>query len=231
MEATAIRLYPARQRGYLDSQGYATFCTFNFGEYSQESNEGLGRIQVFNEDMLRIGAKSILMTQELSHIILLPVTGGLEVYSETTDSEAVYTCAGQALHILARPEHEYAVVNPYPDHAVSFLQIRMLRQELVAEVSLKMALLEFNLETKNELLPFFEDSDNTCRVSFGRFETGAGKTLKPVYPNNFFFVIEGALEVAGRLLYNGDALAFKNAEDVEFEALSDEVVFLFLETV
>jgi hypothetical protein len=89
----------------------------------------------------------------------------------------------------------------------------------------------FSLEEKNKLVPAFTSSDKTVVGKIGLY---GGRQEETVVNQNtanvlFSYVISGAFEVQNRLLEVGDALTLWNAEELEFEALSDGAVVLVME--
>jgi len=67
-------------------------------------------------------------------------------------------------------------------------------------------------------------------IRLGQFG-GRRDTTLGVHPGNmiFFFVIEGAFEVQGRLLERRDGLSLQNVREVEFESLSDYAIVWMIE--
>lgn len=153
--------------------------------------------------------------------IWLPMVGGLIFKNKSADD--LFIDAGQAFLIIGNSSYE--IVNPYATELVNFLQI----QVAVSNKIVSQELVRFNLVHKNQLLSM----SNACLpIYIGKFD---GREESIYQPHNqqssiFAFVITGAFEVQNRLLEPRDGLLLKNLTTaVEFEALSNEAIILFLE--
>jgi quercetin 2,3-dioxygenase len=71
------------------------------------------------------------------------------------------------------------------------------------------------------------------KVSVGKFN-GRGETayqLQDIKPGALIFVLEGAFEIAGRLLHARDGLAIWETTVIEIEALCNDAILLLIETL
>jgi redox-sensitive bicupin YhaK (pirin superfamily) len=71
---------------------------------------------------------------------------------------------------------------------------------------------------------------SSAHLFIGQYDGRAEGIFTSWNPNHsaFIFVIEGAFEVQNRLLERRDGLALRNAEMVEFEALSNGAIVLII---
>ena len=94
----------------------------------------------------------------------------------------------------------------------------------------KKDIIAFNLENKNQLLSIQTPlSKNAFFIGqYGGREEDE-YVLKNFSNSVFVFVVEGAFEVANRLLETRDGMALSHIETVEFEALSHDAILLLLE--
>lgn len=226
------QLYLADLRGRSAAVGSESAYTFNFGEYTAENREPFGVLHLFNQHKLQAGASLNLSVGQQSVVLLLPITGGLDytIGQTTTPLEP-----GQVALLPMEAGSIGQISNPYPTETIHYLQIGLtLPSGTVAEVP---HLTEFDLSRPNTLLPIFDDTDGLLyRGYIGRYEgRQEGSLVVAPLPSAevgrvFVFVIQGAFEVANRLLHANDGLAltYTDAQTLEFEALSNEAILLII---
>lgn len=214
------RIFLADERGCSQSPQFRSDHTFRFGAYRPEGREPFGRLCLLNDDTLRAGASLSLTAEHPSDVLLLPVTGGLEYAGGAGHG---FLEPGQ-VGVLSLPEGAgYTVGNPYEKHHIQFLQIGLSRS--AADVRPGLAALNFELQPRNTLRPL------TDSAFIGRFDgRKAGVFPVPGGGRVFAFVLNGAFEVANRLLHAGDGLALRFTEggEVDFEALANEALLLVI---
>jgi hypothetical protein len=226
------RIYLKTQRGLTQSEGFRSYHTFNFGDYISEGKEPVGQLIAFNDQILNAGQRVGIEVSSPTEIILLPVVGGLELVDGA--GESVFIGVGESFRFIAFPENDFKISNPYPVETVNYLQIHL--RPNMSDTALNNLLDDsplnvFSLEEKNKLVPAFTSSDKTVVGKIGLY---GGRQEETVVNQNtanvlFSYVISGAFEVQNRLLEVGDALTLWNAEELEFEALSDGAVVLVME--
>ena len=119
---------------------------------------------------------------------------------------------------------------------INFLQIWIKHNDISPFIP-QNDIIAFNLENKNQLLPIQNPllprsarSDKNA-IFIGQY---GGReedeyVLKNFSNSVFVFVVEGAFEVANRLLETRDGMALSHIETVEFEALSHDAILLLIE--
>lgn len=241
---TQAQLYLADQRGCSQTDWLCSYHTFNFSSYSEESRKPFGALHLLNDDALRAGASLTMSVEQPMHVVLLPVTGGLEYKSTLTTRPQTgdFLEPGQAgLLSLAGGMH-YTVSNPYETETIQFIQLWLAPKPGLFAPGFGQT--NFDLSRKNTLLPLFESvdaevSNNTGSRGFiGKYD-GRQEGIFPVNPlkastqptNIFIFVLTGAFEVANRLLHEKDGLTLQYPQDtvLEFEALSNEAILVLIE--
>jgi redox-sensitive bicupin YhaK (pirin superfamily) len=228
------KIFLAEERGLNETEGFASFNTFNFGNYFSEHKKPVGDIYVLNDDVLEGGSSLRMLVEEPSYIIVLPVIGAVK-YEDSLGNHSMLA-AGQVQVSVAEKGTTMKFTNPFPGYAVNFLEIWIRKPDRKENSSL------FNTHTfenvseyPDTMLPLYKSSqgDHDLKHSFtvGKF-SGRGETLlKPQKEKGdfFIFVLEGAFEVEGRLLHRRDALVLYNAEEAEAEALSNDALLLVVE--
>lgn len=217
MDTTPAQLFLADQRGSEQTQIYQRSFTFNTDKYTAEGREPFGPLYLFNTEVLNPTGSLTLTATESSTVVLLPLVGGLEYH---VDGAVHFLEPGQAGTLTLVAHQVYQLINPYETETISFLHIG-LKSSAVEE---KTGLQTFDLTIKNTLLPFAQLSAVTGYVGlFGGREEGT-YAVEPVGDEQRLFVhiVQGAFEVANRLMHAGDGLAlrYQQADVLEFEALS-----------
>ena len=227
MKQTTAQIYLADQRGCSQMDWFRSFHTFNFGAYFHENKKPFSALQLLNDDTLAAG-KSIKMQVEYStEVIILPLVGGFEYKNSIGEQGFIET--GQTLMLSLETEMTYEIINPYETELINFLQIWIKHDNISPFIS-KNETLSFNLENKNKLLPINTPLSKNA-IFIGKYDGRAEDeyVLKNSSNSMFVLIIEGAFEVANRLLETRDGITLSNIETVEFEALSNEAIILLLE--
>ena len=222
-----MTIYLAEQRGTSQSEALRSFHTFNFGEYKDPNRTPFGALQVLNDDTLKGGGQLTMHVGENTGILLLPIVGAI-AFKNSLDTEGSYLSAGQGHIFSAAKGMSFEIENPYETDLVNVLQIWIKNDTQPFEP--KIQSFDFDLLAhKNQLIPLF--TSDTEGVYLGQFDGRQDGifTLKNSKNGVFAFVIEGAFEVQNRLLEPRDGLALLDVEAIEFEALSNNAIILFLD--
>ena len=234
MKQTTAQIYLADQRGCSQMDWFRSFHTFNFGAFFHENKMPLGALQLLNDDTLAAGKSIKMQVEDNTEVLILPLVGGLEYKNSLGQHGFVET--GQALKLALEKGMSYEIINPYETELINFLQIWINHDDISPFIS-KNEIFSFNLEIKNKLFPihssFLPYSARNDKNAFfiGQYEGSAEDEyiLKNSSNSVFVFIIEGAFEVANRLLETRDGIALSNIKAVEFEALSHDAILLLLE--
>ena len=229
---TEAQIYLANRRGTTKHEGFRSFHTLNFGTYLAQGKEAVGRLMAFNDEALTPGHSTQVKVDNPTEIILLPTVGGLELIDNS--QESIFVSAGESFRFIAFPESAFKIVNPYPTETIGYLQIHLqpdLSRKVLNNLMDETPLNSFSLDEKNHLVPAFTSTGKPVSAWVGQYDGREEDTHAISKPENalFIFIINGAFEVQNRLLETGDALTLWNAEEMEFEALSDGAVILVME--
>lgn len=234
---TQAQIYLADQRGLSETTVFRSYHTFNSGSYQAEGREPFRSLCLFNEDTLRAGASLSMQSEQDTQVLLLPVNGSLEWHinglPDPDDPAGNFLEPRQAGLLSLRAGTSYTVNNPYEQEYIDFLQIWM---NSTGQTSLSAPFFQriaIDLGQKNTLVPLFIPTDQQpdIRGYIGQFdgrqdsvyEAGASEGV-------FVFVLQGAFEVANRLLHASDGLSLRDVQDnwIEFEALSNDAILMLL---
>lgn len=228
---TNAQLYLAQLRGETIANGFRSWHTFNFETYQTESREPFERIVAFNEEMLAAEKTSPIKVMRTVEIILLPIQGGLEVID--SEGKSLWVSPGESFAFLAFPESNFEIRNPYPTNTVRYLQIRLMAEAPVAAPTAPSCppLTSIPLHSRDLLARAFTSVDQKLNGYLGQYMGRKKGQLAVSKPKNslFVFILRGAFEVQDRLMEKGDALALRNEDKLEFEALSNEALLLVVE--
>jgi hypothetical protein len=222
---TEAQIFLESQRGCFQTDGFRSFRTFNFDGYRAVGREPSGKLGVFNDETLLAQCSNTFNIDEPCRVILIPLVGGIEV--NVGVGEVEFVNSGEVLTFLANTGESFMITNPYSEEAINYLQIRTK----INYSQRKKQLTQFDLFYKNTLLRVFSGDKDEVNIYIGKY----GGRGEGVFSNDFSdrgifsFVIEGAFEVQNRLLEKRDGLSIRGAEEIEFEALSNDAVILILE--
>ena len=237
---THVQIYLADQRGLSETAVSRSYHTFNVGLYQAEGREPFGALCLLNEDTLRSGSSLSMRVEQDTQVLLLPVNGSLEYDCEPlTGSSANKDLVGNFLEprqagLFSLPAGtSYTISNPYEQEYIDFLQIWMNstdRENLSVPAFQR---IDIDLGQKNTLAPLFSPTGQQPKMRgyIGQFD-GRQDNVYEVEPSQgiYVFVLQGAFEVANRLLHVNDGLSLRNVQNnrLEFEALSNGATLLLL---
>jgi hypothetical protein len=226
---TPGKIFLADQRGLVETHSFRRYCTFSFGTFWHEHKQPLGRLLALNEELLAGGATLALPVAEAAHVLLLPLTGVVEVLLpsgellpvEIEQVQVLTLPVGSTLHLQ----------NPFDKDVICFVHVWLRADEASAMTATPAV--EFSAEAiANQLAPLLPlGVPLPFSASLGRF-AGRHEGTYVVPPGRLFFafVLAGAFEAEGRLLHEKDGLALWDAPaPVEIEALSNDALLLVLE--
>jgi redox-sensitive bicupin YhaK (pirin superfamily) len=227
------KIFLADQRGLNETASFRSMNTFNFGNYFNEHKQAFGDMYVLNDDTLAGGYSIKMLVEEDSCIILVPVAGAIK-YTDMDGNDNIIA-AGQVQAILLNKGCIMEITNPFSDQPVNFLQIWFRANKSNQSCGLRLSTYDDVNENLNRLVKASsEDPDTTMlpfKLAIGKF-SGRGETVYHSAGTSkgiFVFVIEGAFEVAGRLLHAGDGMALWETLEVEMEALSNDAIISVIE--
>lgn len=227
------KIFLADERGLNETDWFRTRNTFNFGKYYNEHKQPVGNIYVLNDDTLDGGRSLSMLIEEYSYLVLLPVIGAV-VYNDSLGNENLIA-AGQALMLNPDRGTTIQIKNPFKKELINFLQIWIKACKEPQPTQCFLSTYDVN-ESINSLTGILHQNTGTSGLPFflsvGKF-SGRGETTYQPQKNDsqiFVFVIEGAFEVAGRLLHAKDGLALWETKEVEMEALSNDAIILLIES-
>ena len=220
------RIFPAANRPGIQTPYVLQFQTVLDG-IAFGGSPSDGGLQKISDDTLRAGIERLVECEADSTVVLIPYVGDLELTDQTLTTRMLPE--GEVFAWSVRKGETYAIKNPYQEEAINFFQITFL--DIFPETAKSRPNLTRPIvmdEWPDELLPIYE---RDSVISIGKYQGRSEGTYRPgkTASGIFAFVVEGAFEVQNRLLEKRDGLALWNAEEIEFEALSEGAVLLLVE--
>lgn len=201
------RIFPAHHRvarRYQDQLQYRSI----------EGATGTGSLLCFDEFVLAKGGK-IAFNGSGDLLYLLPLVGAVQVndrdrtLSINPGQSALLSFAISDGLTLANPEQE---------------EITFLRAVVKGNPLSEISDVDLDAHPDKLLVPHPAPA-----IRVGQFSGRKDCALRVSSAGVFFFVIEGAFEVQGRLLERRDGLLMLNVNEVEFESLSDHAIIWVME--
>jgi redox-sensitive bicupin YhaK (pirin superfamily) len=226
MTQNEAKIFLSAQRGKTELSWFRSFHSFNFGNFQDPNKEPIGKLRVFNDNTLAAGKGMKMEVEKPTEVLILPLVGGIEFKNSTGYHD--FLEAGKIQVFSAEAGMNYEVINPYEaGQLINYLEIWIE----TTSTSPKTESADIDIEKRNEVLPIFSSIQQNVFGYFGKYdgrEEGVYQ-IKNAGSCLYVFVIEGAFEVDNKLMEARDGLAIWSANEIEFEALSNDAMFLIFE--
>jgi len=223
-----VVIYPANQRGHIETDWFRSYYIFNAGELAREDRTPFGSLFAVNEHTLKEGRTLSFTFTEKVKVILLPIEGELNYKSADVENTVD---VGEVSCIVSPPGVPLQLSKHYASRLINFLQICVHADNKV-QTNLNQTY-SFDLDPGNEFIPLTLSSLTSAGELFyiGKFHGRQEVVFRTRRQGMGIFVYEitGTCEVHERLLLPGDALSIKGVEVIELEALTREAIMLVAE--
>jgi redox-sensitive bicupin YhaK (pirin superfamily) len=229
---THAKIFLADERGLHETASSRSLQTFSFGKYYDEHKQAVGDIYLLNDDWLDGGCSLSMPAAEDSFVVLLPVVGAV-IYRDSLQHENIIAAGQVQIFRLNKGAH-LSVSNAFKNQAVNFLQVWMRPAGISSMTAPMINTYDVNAARGNLLQIFTAGGykqQTAFTASIGKFKGRDETVYRSRHQNNtiFIFVLEGAFEVAGRLLHARDGLALWQTGSIDMEALSNDALLLLIE--
>ncbi len=226
MTQNEAKIFLSAQRGKTELSWFRSFHSFNFGNFQDPNKEHIGKLRVFNDNTLAAGCGMKMQVEKPTEVLILPLVGGIEFKNSVGYQD--FLEAGKVQVFSADAGGEYEVLNPYESELINYLEIWIEKENAVSPSTISA---DIDIEKRNELLPIFSSVKQNAFGYFGKYDGREESIYKVKNAGNclYVFVIEGAFEVDNKLIEARDGLAIWNADEIEFEALSNDAMLLIFE--
>ncbi len=213
MNTTTMRIRPAAERGVADFGWLSSHHSFSFGHYYDPEHMGFRSLRVINDDRVQPGQGFGTHPHRDMEIISVVVEGALE-HKDSLGTGSVIQ-PGEVQRMTAGTGVQHSEFNPSSSDEVRFLQIWLEPRQTGLPPSYEQRAFDFE-EMRNRwrlvASPDGKDGSLTVHqdVAIYRATLTAGARLEQTLTSGRFAwlqVIEGALDVEGRCLQEGDGLS------------------------
>lgn len=227
MDIIQGKIYPADQRGFIETSIAKRYSTFNFEKYYHEDKAASGELFICNDEYIAGNKLTFFLSREDSYQLFFLVTGGLDIVQngkefsiETGQVQVLNLGKGEVLEIS----------NPYADDIVNYIQIGLTTDLFLLRASEMLFNFDFDKHS-NKLMEIISSPKLPFKLSAGIFAGWEEITYQLQNPENIFFcfIIDGAFEIEGRLLHARDGLSLWDVAQVEIKVLSNNAIILILE--
>lgn len=226
MTQNEAKIFLSAQRGKTELSWFRSFHSFNLGNFQDANKEHIGKLRVFNDNTLAAGKGMKMQVEKPTEVLVLPLVGGIEFKNSTGYHD--FLEVGKTQIFSAEAGMDYEVLNPYESELINYLEIWIEKENVLTPSTTSV---DIDLEKRNELLPIFSSVKQNAFGYFGKYD-GREEGIYEIKNTGscvYVSVIEGAFEVDNKLMEARDGLAIWNANEIEFEALSNDAMLLFFE--
>ena len=229
-----IHVIPSEQRYHADHGWLDTRWHFAFGDYYDPANTNWGPLRVFNDDVVHAGGGFDFHPHKDMEIVSYVVSGRLE-HRDRLGNRHVNR-EGEVQVMSAGKGIVHAEFNPSATESMRLLQLWLIPRNKGNTPRWEQR--PYTREDRhNRLFPVVSasdaqldgtlaiDQDATIYVS----ALDAGRTLtheSRAGRHAYLFVIEGGVEVNGRVLGNGDQARIRDEETLKITATEDAEIIL-----
>jgi quercetin 2,3-dioxygenase len=226
MTQNEAKIFLSAQRGKTELPWFRSFHAFNFGTFQDPNKEHIGKLRVFNDNTLAAGKGMKMQVEKPTEVLILPLVGGIEFKNSAGYHD--FLEAGKVQVFSAETGMEYEVLNPYDNELINYLEIWIEKENPLNTLTISV---DIDIKKRNELLAVFSSVQQDSFGYFGKYNGREEGIYQVKNAGNYLyiFVIEGAFEVDNKLMEARDGLAIWSAEEIEFEALSNDAMFLIFE--
>lgn len=228
--------YPATERGHANHGWLKTWHSFSFSSYYDPEKVHFGALRVLNDDYVAAGMGFGLHPHDNMEIITIILSGELEHQDSMGNKGIIHE--GEVQVMSAGTGIRHSEYNPSSKDEVNLLQIWVFPKE--RDIEPRYDQKSFTDAMKpNELVTLIApekqgDSlwiNQDARFVMGTFEAGkqVDYEIKTASNGVYLFVIDGSIEIDGKILNKRDAIGIENAADIGLITKSDKTRLLIIE--
>ncbi len=218
-------VHKADTRGVAEHGWLSSRHTFSFAEYRDPERMGFGLLRVINDDVVQPNMGFGTHPHENMEIISIPLTGELRHHDSMGNTQHIK--AGEVQIMSAGTGLTHSEYNGSDSKPVNFLQIWVFPKERDIEPRYDQKLFsadERQGQFQNVVSPDMNDGgvwiNQDAWFWLGDFKVGQSDTytVKRAANGAYFFVLDGAVAIAGEQLERRDGIAIEDVANVDFEA-------------
>lgn len=227
-------VHPASTRGHTDIGWLNGFHSFSFGRFHEPSRQAFGALKVLNDDTVQPGTGFGTHPHANMEIISIPLSGVISHQDSTGNEATIQT--GEVQVMSAGTGIYHSEYNRDRQNLLKFLQIWISPDK--EDVEPRYQQVRVNTGQRNGFTqlvsPYPEDEGlwihQRAWLHLGNFDAGSGATYALKQPGNgvYLFLLEGTVEVAGKVLNARDAIEVWDTDQVEI-AVQDKASIVLIE--
>lgn len=227
MTTSTMRIRPAADRGVAEFGWLSSRHTFSFGHYYDPEHLGFGALRVINDDRVQPGRGFGTHPHRDMEIVSIVVEGSLEHKDSLGNGSVIRP--GEVQRMTAGTGVQHSEFNPSPGDEVRFLQIWIEPERKGLEPGYEQLAFPFE-EMRNawRLVASHDGRDGSLKVhqdvSLHRAQlTEGARVVRSIGAGRraWLQIIEGAVEVNGRELAEGDGVALEDPGEVAGAGVGD----------
>lgn len=221
-------LHKASTRGSAEHGWLSSQHTFSFANYHDPQRMGFGMLRVINDDVVKPGMGFGTHPHRNMEIISIPLVGELRHQDSMGNTQHIK--AGEVQIMSAGTGLTHSEYNGSESEIVNFLQIWVLPKEKNIEPRYDQKLFSSNERQgcfQNIVSPDPDDEgiliNQDAWFWLRDFEVGQSDSYIVKKPANgvYFFVLEGAITIAGEQLERRDGLGVEEVSSIDLTATAD----------
>lgn len=228
-----ITVRHAAERGAADLGWLDSKHTFSFGGYHDPDHMGFGNLRVINDDRVQPGQGFATHSHQNMEIISYIIDGALE-HKDSMGNGAVMT-SGEVQRMTAGTGVTHSEFNPSPEERVHFLQIWIVPEKEGLEPGYEQKNFSAN-EKSNKLLLIASPTGRQGSIRVHQAVDLYASVLDPDVTlthqivdgrRGWIQVINGAADVNGHSLNEGDGAAISDIADLQITSAVRTEFLLF----
>ncbi len=221
-------LHKAESRGRAEHGWLHSRHTFSFAEYHDPERMGFGVLRVINDDIVAPGAGFDTHAHDNMEIVSIPLRGSLQ--HKDSEGNAHLIAPGEVQIMSAGTGISHSEYNASKSEQVNFLQIWVLPKQRDIEPRYhQQAFSVANREDRFQAVVAPDSEGDAICInqdawfSLGNFKSGRRDAYRLHSDGNgvYFFVLEGAVQVAGEHLGRRDGLGITESGEIEIATATD----------
>lgn len=234
MTNSGIQIRQASERGIADFGWLSSRHSFSFGNYYDPEHMGFRSLRVINDDRVTPGKGFDTHPHRDMEIISIVVEGALEHRDSMGNGSVIHP--GDIQRMTAGTGVTHSEFNPSPTDEVHFLQIWIEPETLGLEPGYEQRAFDFERSRNQWILVASRDGRDSSLtvhqdVDLFRAVIDRGSELPYRVADDrdaWIQVVTGSVEVAGRVLSEGDGAALNSAQQLTIKGLApDSDLLLF----
>lgn len=220
----SFTLHPNRERGHVDHGWLKAAHSFSFGRYVNPDRMNFGALLVLNEDVIAPGQGFGEHFHDNMEIVTIPLSGSLQHHDSLGNGSIIR--AGEVQIMSAGTGIMHSEFNASAAEPVHLLQLWILPQTRGLKTRYEQQALPATTHEGWRIVASPQGEQGSfvihqeAWIEIAEIASGEAitKSLHDTSRGLFLFVIDGSIEVAGRTLTHGDALAVEHESSITIQA-------------